>query len=313
MSQVHMVVSEGGTPRVLTDEDSLVLGEPLLASLAEKAAFDIVYKQGAQSSGATVGTWAEVEALLAAWTGPVTIWIDSSLTEGEGSARIPAGSMTDFAGRVTLRAVSSSSKLRIDEGAYIQNVTDIVGLHVLLESSVLPPIRQDQPGLILGLRDRTLLDVQGGMGTYIIEVTNNAASFSEIAASGDGSVYSAVSTALISLPPSSTFVVAGQGYSSGAGIEGASWLPANALDSPVSCTIAVFFDASSRIVAQTFVLGDFFQSPYDLSQNVHPHSGSTVDRPVDNLFTGQQFYDSDLHQPIWWSGSVWKDAMGTDV
>lgn len=31
------------------------------------------------------------------------------------------------------------------------------------------------------------------------------------------------------------------------------------------------------------------------------------------LVTGYQFYDTSLGKPIWWSGSVWKDASGTTV
>ena len=48
-----------------------------------------------------------------------------------------------------------------------------------------------------------------------------------------------------------------------------------------------------------------------------PDSGTTTQRPVQNvqvpLFVGQQFFDTTLGIPIWWNGTVWKNASGTTV
>lgn len=41
-------------------------------------------------------------------------------------------------------------------------------------------------------------------------------------------------------------------------------------------------------------------------------NGATASRPSSPV-TGQQFYDTTLSKPIWWSGSNWRDAMGTIV
>lgn len=53
-----------------------------------------------------------------------------------------------------------------------------------------------------------------------------------------------------------------------------------------------------------------------LSQGVkdklNPKSGITTNRPITTI-VGFQFYDTTLGKPIWWSGSVWKDANGTIV
>jgi hypothetical protein len=35
-------------------------------------------------------------------------------------------------------------------------------------------------------------------------------------------------------------------------------------------------------------------------------------RPSDPV-TGTMFYDTSLGKPIWWNGTVWKDAAGTTV
>ena len=44
-----------------------------------------------------------------------------------------------------------------------------------------------------------------------------------------------------------------------------------------------------------------------------PDVGATTQRPTVNLLLGQQFYDTTLGIPIWWNGTVWKNASGTTV
>jgi len=44
-----------------------------------------------------------------------------------------------------------------------------------------------------------------------------------------------------------------------------------------------------------------------------PDSGTKTQRPVENLLVGQQFFDTTLGIPIWWNGTVWKNASGTTV
>lgn len=39
-----------------------------------------------------------------------------------------------------------------------------------------------------------------------------------------------------------------------------------------------------------------------------PDSGTTLNRPVDNLFVGQQYFDTDLNQLLLWNGSAWVPA-----
>lgn len=41
-------------------------------------------------------------------------------------------------------------------------------------------------------------------------------------------------------------------------------------------------------------------------------SGTTAQRPVAPV-TAQRFYDTTIGKPIWWNGTVWKDAAGTTV
>lgn len=42
-------------------------------------------------------------------------------------------------------------------------------------------------------------------------------------------------------------------------------------------------------------------------------SGTTAQRPNIDLYVSQPYFDTTLGKPIWWNGSVWKDAAGTTV
>jgi len=44
-----------------------------------------------------------------------------------------------------------------------------------------------------------------------------------------------------------------------------------------------------------------------------PQFGATADRPTRGLQIGQQYYDTTLGIPIWYNGTVWKNASGTTV
>jgi hypothetical protein len=44
-----------------------------------------------------------------------------------------------------------------------------------------------------------------------------------------------------------------------------------------------------------------------------PQNGTTADRPIQNLQVGQFYFDTTLGYPIWYNGTVWKNASGTTV
>jgi hypothetical protein len=44
-----------------------------------------------------------------------------------------------------------------------------------------------------------------------------------------------------------------------------------------------------------------------------PAFGITADRPVLERQIGQFYFDTTLGIPIWWNGTVWKNASGTTV
>jgi hypothetical protein len=51
---------------------------------------------------------------------------------------------------------------------------------------------------------------------------------------------------------------------------------------------------------------------YNIAASIPPH-GTTAARPTANLEIGQFYYDTTLGIPIWWNGTVWKNASGTTV
>ena len=51
---------------------------------------------------------------------------------------------------------------------------------------------------------------------------------------------------------------------------------------------------------------------YNLLASVPAH-GITAERPSTQLQIGQFYYDTTLGIPIWWNGTVWKNASGATV
>ena len=47
--------------------------------------------------------------------------------------------------------------------------------------------------------------------------------------------------------------------------------------------------------------------------NSTPQYGLTANRPTSNLQIGDFYFDTTLGYPIWWNGTVWKNASGTTV
>ncbi|MGM7634684.1 right-handed parallel beta-helix repeat-containing protein [Bacillus sp. Hm123] len=41
--------------------------------------------------------------------------------------------------------------------------------------------------------------------------------------------------------------------------------------------------------------------------------GSTANRPSESLVVGKQYFDTTLNKPVWWNGTIWKDANGNTV
>jgi hypothetical protein len=73
-----------------------------------------------------------------------------------------------------------------------------------------------------------------------------------------------------------------------------------------------YFDQYSNVLRLYFNQVDSFTQAV-----VVPFSGTTAERPVSNvqapLAVGQFYYDTTLDRPIWYNGTVWKNASGTTV
>lgn len=53
----------------------------------------------------------------------------------------------------------------------------------------------------------------------------------------------------------------------------------------------------------------YFNTTTDLL-NALTSSGTTVQRPTKNLYTGRTYFDTTLGIPIWYRGTVWVNASG---
>jgi hypothetical protein len=55
----------------------------------------------------------------------------------------------------------------------------------------------------------------------------------------------------------------------------------------------------------------YFNQVDNFTQNVTvPASGTTANRPTENLQVGQYYFDTSLGYPIYWNGSDWVNAIG---
>jgi uncharacterized protein YjdB len=55
----------------------------------------------------------------------------------------------------------------------------------------------------------------------------------------------------------------------------------------------------------------YFNQIDNFEQNVTvPASGTTANRPTENLQVGQYYFDTSLGYPIYWNGSDWVNALG---
>ena len=62
------------------------------------------------------------------------------------------------------------------------------------------------------------------------------------------------------------------------------------------------------------VLGLYFNTIDNaIAGLITPASGTTANRPTLQLQIGQIYYDTTLQIPIWYNGTVWKNASGTAV
>jgi hypothetical protein len=90
---------------------------------------------------------------------------------------------------------------------------------------------------------------------------------------------------------------------------------ASVINNPTTSFGAIFNGGSSNVFVvgtdYSDVSGSFTTPNWQVAQMV---ATSTAGRPTVGLYTGfSQCFDITLGKPIWWNGSVWKDAAGTTV
>ncbi len=58
--------------------------------------------------------------------------------------------------------------------------------------------------------------------------------------------------------------------------------------------------------------GNLTVEPLNMDGPLTPQSGTTTNRPT-TVVQGYQYFDTDLGHPIWWNGSNWVNASGSNV
>jgi len=72
----------------------------------------------------------------------------------------------------------------------------------------------------------------------------------------------------------------------------------------------------SIIADRTSKVFGVWQQWFDRTQavlNAVTSSGRTIDRPTGNLYVGQQFFDTDLNQEVFWNGTTWTTSGNGSV
>jgi hypothetical protein len=97
---------------------------------------------------------------------------------------------------------------------------------------------------------------------------------------------------------------------------------------PGSNSLIVYVNGSKQNLATNYVetsstaitfidglnVGDLVEFTTVVASNVNPiNAGTTAQRPTVGLVVGLQYYDTTLGIPIWYNGTVWKNAAGTTV
>jgi len=77
---------------------------------------------------------------------------------------------------------------------------------------------------------------------------------------------------------------------------------------PTTAYERAYFDEFTKQLRLYFAQLDNFTQAINT-----PASGTTANRPTLLLQIGQFYYDTTLGIPIYWNGTVWKNASGTTV
>jgi len=113
-----------------SNSGQFVLQELVPGSPSGGAVGGVIYRPGAASSGMFVATWAEVQAVVAAFSGCCIVWVDDGIVT---PALVPASTgVTDFQGRGEIRPYrvddDNYATLVVEDGATLKALAALRGL-----------------------------------------------------------------------------------------------------------------------------------------------------------------------------------------
>jgi hypothetical protein len=79
--------------------------------------------------------------------------------------------------------------------------------------------------------------------------------------------------------------------------------PSNAVDT---------LDGKGNLMPPSEGWRNFFSSVFSICNEL-TMSGTTLQRPLQGLWTGRMYFDTDLGKPIWYKTAGWVDATGASV
>lgn len=273
--------------------------------LKEQGPGAFTFQPGGVSDNGTLATWAEVQAVAAAATGPWTLFIDNSLA----AAEVPAGSTTNFNFYCNIDFTNpQTGELTIKDTGLIQNIGSIRGAGIICESLTTHAIEMTSASRLVLREGGTIRTLAG----TTVPALRWFGGFAVIASLEAGSLDNDANGQTI---PVVDFVVDGGTYILAMIVNiqpsGSAFRP-NCVQSGASSILLVLHDSCDRLGPQPAFLGFVVFNPIASSNNLVWANGNTASRPS-FAAVGHMFYDTSLGIPIWYTGTIWIDAAGNPV
>lgn len=290
----------------------------------------IIWRPAVASGVGHVQTWAEVEALIATFSGNIVIAVD-------GNGIVPATADTECFGRVQFHFYTANiaglSDITVADGGRLRNLFTVrtIGLHGI--ATIRPFLYYDVPGSLLLCREGGQISLDAGSTVPAVELD---ATFCELA-QFEGATYNnnAPGVPFCQINPGNTALHAVIAL---AGTSGPPAYSAELFSGDATTVLLLIFDASGTPVPQVFFAGFVLQLPMDYAPAIVYQDGTvspflnqiTVQGAIDalkrrvtgfgntasrppiptDIDTGGMYFDTDLGIPVWSNGAIYVDSSG---
>jgi len=293
----------------------------------------IIWRSAAPSGAGHVQTWAEVESLIAATQGKITIAVD-------GNATIPNTALTQCFGRVVFTTYNNSSTatiITVDDGGQLISPFQFEGRISLQGAPTIRPFIHMNPDTILQALYGAEFVLNAGATISGIEIDG----FGNVSLFQGANVLDNSGTpgiSVVQLLPGSVCI--NTMLSLILTTPGPQKYISNMFGGDASTTLVQLYDAGAPAVNQVNMLGGtlsipvtyaaglayddsvtpttgaaFVQTIVDILKRRVTGFGNTAGRPAipADIDTGGMYFDTDLGIPVWSNGAIYVDATGAPV